>query len=256
MPEALNPTQRFSNRVENYIRFRPGYPAALVDLLEVECGLTNASIVADVGSGTGILAEMFLQKGYTVYGVEPNPEMRAAGERLLAKYARFHSVNGRAEATSLASHSVDLATAAQAFHWFDAAKARREFLRILKTGGSVALIWNDRETDAAPFLRAYENLLRRYSIDYQKINHRNVDENAIAKFFSPGAFSIKTFANFQHLDYTGLKGRLLSSSYIPTAGHINYQPMMKDLRQLFDKHHVDGHVTIEYTTRVYYGNLR
>jgi SAM-dependent methyltransferase len=256
MSETLNPIQRFSKRVENYIQFRPAYPAAVVDLLETERGLTNAAIVADVGSGTGILTEMFLKRGYTVYGVEPNAEMRAAAERLLAKYHRFHSVNGRAEATTLASHSIDLAAAAQAFHWFDAAKTRREFQRILKAGGSVALIWNDRATDTTPFLRAYENLLLRYSIDYQKINHKNVAEDAIAQFFSPGVFSTKTFANFQHLDFAGLKGRLLSSSYIPTEDHVAYQPMMTELRDVFDKHQVGGQVIIEYTTRVYYGKLQ
>lgn len=253
--DNLNPTQRFSNRVEDYIKYRPGYPAEIVELLKSECGLMEASIIADVGSGTGILSEMFLRKGYIVYGIEPNADMRAAGEKLLAKYDRFHSIDGHAEATNLENQTVDLVTAAQAFHWFDVQKARREFQRILKPDGCVALIWNDRETDTAPFLRAYEDLLLQYSIDYEKINHKNVDENAIGRFFNPNSFSTKTFANFQHLDFLGLKGRLLSSSYIPMEGHINYQPMMKDLQELFDPHQASGQVIIEYATRVFCGRL-
>jgi len=255
MDQNLTPTQRFSNRVENYIKYRPGYPADVIDLLVAECGLTESASVADIGSGTGILTEMFLKRGYTVHGIEPNPDMRAAGERLLANYEQFHSVSGTAEITHLESQSVVLVTAAQAFHWFDPEKARREFQRILKPKGWVALIWNDRETDTTAFLRNYENLLLRYSIDYEKINHRNVDENAIGRFFNPNSFFRRTFANLQHHDFIGLKGRLLSSSYIPTEGHGQYQPLMDELHTLFDQHQVDGRVTIEYITRVHYGRL-
>jgi ubiquinone/menaquinone biosynthesis C-methylase UbiE len=256
MDQDLNPTQRFSNRVENYIKFRPGYPAEIFELLKTECGLTPASVIADIGSGTGILSEMFLQNGNVVYGVEPNADMRAAGERLLAKYDKFHSVNGHAEETTLQARSVNLVTAAQAFHWFDPQKTRREFQRILKPEAWVALIWNDRETDTTPFLRAYEDLLLRYSLDYEKINHKNTDEKAIGRFFSPKSFSTGTVANVQHLDFSGLKGRLLSSSYIPAEGHAKYPPMIDDLLVLFDQYQENGQVIIEYVTRVYYGKLR
>ena len=155
-----SPTERFTSRVETYIKYRPTYPAAVIDLLRSECGLTADAIVADVGSGTGILSELVLKNGNEVIGVEPNQAMRLAAEHLLSSYPRFRSVEGSAEASTLPAASVDLITAGQAFHWFDATAARREFARILKPNGSVALIWNDRQLDSTEFLRGYEALLR------------------------------------------------------------------------------------------------
>src|SRR6266446_9260655 len=110
------PTERFSNRVENYIRYRPGYPKEIIELLKAECGLFPQSVVADAGSGTGLLAKLFLENGNLVFGIEPNREMRAAGERLLQAYPRFTSIAGTAEATTLPGQSVDFVTAGQAFH--------------------------------------------------------------------------------------------------------------------------------------------
>ena len=150
-----DPTQRFSNRVENYRRYRPGYPPAILDLLAAKCGLSQTSVAADVGSGTGILTKLLLKSGGRIFGVEPNPEMRAAGERDLNHHLNFTSVAGTAEATTLPDHSVDLITAGQAFHWFDRDKTRAEFLRILRPGGWVVLIWNDRNISDRPFFRAY-----------------------------------------------------------------------------------------------------
>lgn len=160
---TADPTERFSNRAEDYVRYRPGYPRAILPPLREDCGLAPESRIADVGSGTGLLGRVFLDDGETVYGVEPNAEMRAAGERSLRGYPRFHSVAASAEATSLAEASVDFIVAGQAFHWFDAQAARREFARILRPGGWVAVLWNERRTDATGFLRAYEALLRRFS---------------------------------------------------------------------------------------------
>ena len=165
---ATDPTRRFSSRVDNYIKYRPGYPSAVIDTLASECGLTEQLIVADVGSGTGILSELFLKHGNPVFGVEPNREMREAGERRLKQYPNFTSVNGTAEATTLPDRSMDFITAGQAFHWFDRIQTRKEFTRILKGGGWVALIWNDRHIDTSPFLCAYEDLLRQYGIDYAR----------------------------------------------------------------------------------------
>ena len=136
----VDPTQCFSNRVENYARFRPYYPQAVPELLKAECGLTSASVIADVGSGTGVLSEMFLERGNRVFGVEPNEEMRKAGERLLERYPNFTSVAGTAEDTKLVTPSVDFVVAGQTFHWFDAARSRGEFARILRAGGWVALV--------------------------------------------------------------------------------------------------------------------
>lgn len=251
----IDPTKRFSSRVENYIKYRPGYPPAVLDLLREQCGLTPASVVADVGSGTGILSELFLRNGNRVFAVEPNPEMRAAGERLLRDYPNFTSVDGTAEATTLPDRSVDFVTAGQAFHWFDPRRARAEFARILRPGGWVALIWNDRRIDSSPFLQAYEQLLRRYSLDYRTVDHKHIDAAVLRPFFGPAGYTLAAFANRQDFDYAGLAGRLMSSSYAPEAGHPNHRPMLEHLRAIFDAHQVDGAVAFEYETQVYYGHL-
>jgi SAM-dependent methyltransferase len=251
----IDPTKRFLNRVENYIKYRPGYPPEVITTLKDECGLTPASLVADIGSGTGILTELFLKNGNFVYAVEPNDEMRLAAERLLAGYRQFHSVTGRAEATTLTDQSVDFIVIGQAFHWFDRPKARFEFTRILHPGGWVMLIWNDRETQATAFLAAYEQLLQRYSIDYPKVDHRQVDQAALADFYGADGFNSKEFRHQQDFDFDGIRGRLLSSSYSPDAGHPHYKPMLRELRTIFQAHQVNGWLAFGYITRMYYGRL-
>ncbi|HYO90032.1 MAG TPA: class I SAM-dependent methyltransferase [Pyrinomonadaceae bacterium] len=250
-----NPTERFSTRVENYIKYRPGYPQAVLKLLEEECGLSRSSVIADVGSGTGILSEMFLKNGNTVFGVEPNREMREAGERLLGGYAGFRSVEGTAEETTLESGSVDFITAGQAFHWFDRARARREFLRVLKPQGWTAFLWNERKTDTTPFLVAYEKMLVEYGTDYETVNHTNIDDHVISEFFAPGRFRVKIFQTRQVFDFESLKGRLLSSSYVPDEGEPNYAPMLEELERIFQAHESGREVAFEYDTKIYYGQL-
>ena len=247
-------TRRFSSRVENYVKYRPGYPPAVVDLLAAECGLHAGSVVADVGSGTGLLTELFLKHDARAYGVEPNREMREAGERRLRGYPTFTSVDGTAEATSLPDRSVDFVTAGQAFHWFDHARARVEFARVLRPGGWVVLVWNERR-GATPFLAAYEQLLHEYAVDYAAINHRQVGAEAIGAFFAPGSYTKATFENRQVFDFDGLAGRLLSSSYAPEPGHPRHVPMLGELRAIFAAHQRDGSVAFEYDTEVYYGRL-
>ena len=249
------PTLRFSGRVENYVKYRPGYPSGVIETLAKECGLAKGSVVADIGSGTGILSELFLKNGNRVFGVEPNREMREAGERLLKKHPHFTSVDGTAEATTLPDHSMDFATAGQAFHWFDRERARQEFSRILRPNGWVVLIWNERLTNASPFLRAYEELLQRYGTDYVAVNHRNVNDTTIRAFFAPQTFALRKFENRQVFNFDGIKGRLSSSSYTPEPGHTNYHPMLDALRAIFDKYRVDGKVSFEYVTLMYFGHL-
>ena len=248
-------TQRFSSRVENYIKYRPGYPNEVVETLRNECGLTSDSIVADVGSGTGILTEMFLRNGNAVYGIEPNREMREAAERLLKEYPRFRSVAARAEETTLDDAGVDFVTAGQAFHWFDREKTRGEFSRILKPRGWVALIWNERVTTTTPFLVAYEQLLKDYSTDYEQVDHRRIDDHVIRDFFGSDRFRLNQFINVQVFDYEGVKGRLLSSSYAPENGHPNYEPMLAELERIFQTYQDEGRVVFEYVTQMYYGQL-
>ena len=254
MAVIIDSTKRFSSRVENYIKYRPGYSPAILDLLKEKCGLTGSSVVADVGSGTGILTELFLRNGNAIFGVEPNREMREAAERLLGKYPNFTSVSGTAEATMLKNQSVDFITASQAFHWFDREQSRREFLRILKSGGRAALIWNDRVL-TSPFAEAYEHLLRIYGTDYKDVNHKGINARVLVPFFGTNGYELASFPNRQVFDWEGLKGRLLSSSYAPEPGHPQYAPMLEALNALFARHETDGKVAFEYNTVVYYGQM-
>lgn len=251
---ASDATQRFSSRVENYVRYRPSYPQAVIDLLSKECGLRTDSIIADIAFGTGIFTKLLLENGNSVFGVEPNADMRMAGESFLSAYPRFISVAGAAEATTLADDSVDFVTAAQAAHWFDLKKARQEFIRITRAGGWAVLLWNERSVDSTPFLRAYEKLVLDFGTDYKEVRHERTTET-IHEFFSPTPFQSRVFDNHQEIDYAGLEGRLLSSSYTPSAGHANYQPMLARLQRIFNAHQANGRVVLEYKTRVYYAQL-
>lgn len=251
----VDPTQRFSSRVENYIKYRPGYPPAVLDLLERECGIGRGSVVADLGSGTGIFAAQLLDRGCTVLAVEPNLEMREAAERLLEKKPQFKSIAASAEATTIPNQCVDAITVAQAFHWFDRDRARAEFERILKPRGWIALIWNSRRVDTSPFLQAYERLLLTHGTDYAAVNHREISDEAIAEFFTPATVAKATFFNVQRFDYDGLEGRLLSSSYTPEEGDPRRAELRQALRAIFDAHQLDGVVDFEYDTEVYYGQL-
>ena len=252
---ASNATSRFSDRVENYIRYRPGYPLEALLALKSECGLSPQQAVADIASGTGIWTRMLLENGNPVFGVEPNPEMRQAGERLLARFPKFTSVTGSAEATTLPDQSVDFVTAAQAAHWFDRAGARRDFVRILKPGGWLVLLWNERLTDSTPFLRDYEQLLLTYGTDYEDVRHENTTD-AVNEFFDPSPFQARAFEMRQEFDYAGLEGRLLSSSYAPGQEHAKHELMLRELRTIFDQHIAAGRVSVDYKTRVYFGRLK
>ena len=248
-----DPTQRFTGRVENYARYRPSYPRAVLDLLETECGLTSASTVADVGSGTGILSELFLENGNRVFGVEPNKGMREAGERRLNRHPRFTSVAGTAEATTLEDGSVDLVAAGQAFHWFDPERARTEFARIVKPGGCVALVWNWRRKEETPFLAAYERLLKAYRTDRGEAETWRRGDKMAGAFFGPGAFEQATFDNEQVLDLDGFKGRLLSISYVPAEGEPGSEDLLRDVEEIFRRYQTSGSVRILYNTKIYYG---
>ncbi len=251
---APNATSRFSDRVENYIRYRPGYPAEVVNTLQQECGLTPHHVIADIASGTGIWTRMLLENGNQVFGVEPNVGMREAGENLLAGFSKFTSVDGKAEATTLPDARVDFVTAAQAAHWFDRPKARREFSRILKSGGWLVLIWNEREVDTTPFLRAYEELLLTYGTDYEDVRHERTTDS-VNEFFDPAPCQERVFPMRQDFDYVALEGRLLSSSYAPGPGHLKHAPMLNALHRIFDQHAENGLVKFNYKTRVYFGQI-
>lgn len=246
--------ERFSNRVENYVKYRPGYPTAILRLFRNEMNLDVSSVIADIGSGTGISSKLFLENDNEVYGVEPNAAMRSAAEDFLASFPKFLSTDGTAENTSLPERSVDFVIAAQAFHWFDQAKTRAEFRRILKPCGSIALIWNERQLDTTEFLRAYENFLLKFANDYTKVRHDNVNEEILSGFFDSD-FRRETFQNEQVLDFEGLKGRVLSSSYMPSEASENFEPMVAELQALFAKHSENGKIKVLYDTNIFYSKV-
>lgn len=255
MPVPANATRRFSDRVADYLRFRPDYPPALLAWLQRECGLGAHSRVADVGAGTGISSALLLAAGSRVTAIEPNAAMRAAAIAALGDQPRFRAVDGRADATTLAAASVDLVTAAQAFHWFDRSAARREFRRILRPHGRVAIWWNSRRLAGTPFLTGYEALLQDYGIDYAQVAARYADDASMRDWFGAGLIGSARFEHHQHLDFEGLRGRLLSSSYVPKADHPAHAPMLRALRGLFDATAVDGRVDFAYDTRVFAGTV-
>jgi SAM-dependent methyltransferase len=252
---ATNSTTRFSDRVEDYIRYRPHYPVEILDILAAKCSLSPESVIADVGSGTGILSRLFLENGNPVVGIEPNKEMREAGERLLSEYGRFTSLDARAESTRLPPQSMDFVIAGQAFHWFEASAAQKEFKRILKEDGCVVLIWNDRRVDSSPFLREYEAFLQRFAIDYAQINHRNTQHPEVLAQFFGAPYAEVVLENQQRFGIEGLLGRIHSSSYMPGPSHPQFAEMEAAARALFATHATGNQVTLEYDTRVYFGRL-
>ena len=256
MAEQLrDPKARFSDRVDDYIKYRPRYGPEVVEALVNACGLTPGAVIADVGIGTGFSAEPFLQNGNRVVGIEPNREMREAGESYLAKYRNFEMREGSAERTGLPGQSIEFVLAGQAFHWFAREQARTEFARILKPGGWCVLIWHDRSIDASPFLRAYEEFLHRYAIDYQQVVHRKVANFEVLRaFFTPCVVKLISLPAEQRFDFDGLRGRLLSSSYVPREGP-KASAMLDELPELFAAHQEDGHIVLQYQTKIFYGHL-
>ncbi|MHA1841287.1 MAG: class I SAM-dependent methyltransferase [Candidatus Heimdallarchaeota archaeon] len=250
-----DPTKRFSDRVDNYLKYRPRYPQELLSFLLKEKIIQETSILADIGSGTGFFSELLLESGCQVFAVEPNKEMREAAEELLKGQTSFTSVDGTAEATTLKDKSVDFLAVAQAFHWFDREKTREEFLRILKHNGYLVLVWNNRIKEDIPFQVGYNDLLIKYCPGHDKTNHYKITFDQIAEFY--GGTDVKIFrcTNQQILDFEGLKGRLFSSSYTPKENEPNYQPLLSALKELFDKYQVNGKVTMEYKTKMHYGKM-
>jgi SAM-dependent methyltransferase len=255
---SAEPASRFTGRAENYVRFRPGYPDAVIELLRAEAGWSEQAAVADIGAGTGISSELFLRHGNRVWAVEPNAEMRAQAETLCERYPQLEIVEGTAEATTLPDRSADFVVAATAFHWFNADACRPEFLRILKPQSQTVLFWNVRESETSPFLKAYEDLLMRFGTDYKARwgNERKDIDGRIARFFGGSGCYRASFPNPQRLDLDALKGRLMSASYAPQPSDPNHTPMMEELGRIFIRFAENGLVTIENQTMVYWGRLQ
>ena len=243
-------TKRFSDRVKDYIKYRPNYPAEVAYILERETKLNITKKIADIGSGTGISSLLFLKRNYEVIGVEPNKEMRNAAEQMLSEFKKFESVEGTAENTNLPDKSVDLIFSGQAFHWFDKEKSKIEFNRILKDNGNIVLVWNSRSSKS-DFQKEYEKALFDNIEEYKFVNHRNINESEISNFFFPKAMHKIFIDNKQVLDLQGLKGRLLSSSYCPKSGE-QFNNLMKEIERIFDKYQVNNKIEFEYETQIYW----
>lgn len=248
------PTERFSDRVENYVKYRPSYPPEVLQLFRNKMFLQTSSVIADIGSGTGISAKIFLENGNEVFGIEPNEAMRKASEVFLEEFSAFHAVDGTAENTKLNNQSVDFIIAAQAFHWFDKEKTRVEFERILRPNGYVVLFWNERQTDSNEFLSEYEKFLLKFGTDYKEVRHEQVTNEIISDFFQV-EFREESFLNSQTFDFTGLKGRVLSSSYMPSESHPIYNEMEKELNELFTRYEKNGIIKVLYDTKVFYSQF-
>lgn len=251
----MDNTKRFSNRAENYVKFRPSYPSEAINYLYTNIGINKDSIIADIGSGTGIFTKLILTQKNKVYAVEPNKEMREAAENMLSKYKNFISVNGTAENTTLTSSSVDFVVSAQAFHWFDGLKAKKEFSRILHPNGKVILVWNRRIKEGNPLFIDYEQLLVHYGKDYKKISVENTRNTKLEEIFQ-NTYDTRMFPNNQCLNFDQLKGRLLSLSCAPLPGDDDYEPMIKELKDIFDKYNNNGFVSFQYQTIIYWGSIR
>lgn len=248
------PTERFTNTVKDYIKYRPSYPDAVLSFLVKECHLTKESLVADMGSGTGLLTQLFLAFGMTVYGVEPNDAMREAGKTFLKDFPTFYSIKATAEQSTLPPHFFDLITAGTAFHWFDPVKAKQEFIRILKQEGYVALIWNVRD-ETFPLMKEYEALINEFGTDFKTSNASQFDHSVQEDFFLPHTIKIQSFPNKQCFDWQGLQGRLLSTSYAERPGDLRFEEMMKALKKIFVKYQLNNKIDFIYQTKVYCGQL-
>lgn len=235
-------------------QFRPSYPDEAIDTLVASCGLDRGAKVADIGSGTGIFAQLLVDRGLEVSGVEPNAQMRSAAEQSLEHEKGFHSVNGTAEKTTLQDSSVQAVTAAQAFHWFDLEPTKIEMRRILRPGGKIALAWNQRDT-RTEFQHEYANLLRKYVENYDALVHTRVNDNVLVDFFDGSAPEKFSFVNGQLLDYEGLLGRMQSSSYAPQPGQSAYSQITDDLTSLFENHQQNGKISFDYETQLYIGSF-
>jgi ubiquinone/menaquinone biosynthesis C-methylase UbiE len=231
--------ERFTGRVDVYEKYRLRYPAAVVDVLRERCGLKQNDLVADIGAGTGMLAEILLEAGNRVVAIEPNAEMRAACERLALRFDDLRVLDAAAEATGLEDASVDLVTVGRAFHWFDQARALKEFARVLKPGGWVALVSNRRDREATAAGREYEQILLEHGMDYAKVRGGYRSFEGLKPYGDGETFEVK-MPGEARLTLEEFLGQTQSLSVVPMPGHAKYHGMQRALREFFAKWSEDG----------------
>ena len=249
--EAFKPKARFSNVVDDYNKYRPDYPKHIIDILKMNCDLKKDSVIADIGSGTGIFTKMVLDNGNAVYGVEPNDNMRRKSEEILTGYNNFTPLKGDAEETTLETNSIDFITVAQAFHWFDTDIAIPEFYRVLKDSGFIVLIWNERITNENELMKGYDTLLRKYCKDYKATDHKHFKYERLKELFSGKSITLYMVENSQTMDIDAFIGRLKSCSYCPLPDQKVYKPLMEAMEQMFNTYQKDNQLTFEYETFLY-----
>ncbi|MDE3170148.1 MAG: class I SAM-dependent methyltransferase [Acidobacteriota bacterium] len=251
----VNPTGRFSGRAEVYRRYRSRYPREIIPLLREKCGLTPESIVADIGAGTGMLAELFLENGNVVYAIEPNADMRAACEDLTGQFSSLTCIDGTAEDTHLPNHSIDLIAVGRAFHWFDHEKCRPEFKRILRPDGWIVLAGLGPRRGKEPVQDEYQQILREHGIDYSRLRDRYNVKEAVRPFFKGGTLYQAEFPGFEELTYEGLEGHTISLSVTPQPNHPGFPAMQDALKKYFEKFERNGKLRLPTNCHVYMGQL-
>ena len=250
--QAGGATGAFSTKAADYAAARPRYPAAVFEHLRESRILFPAVQIADIAAGTGLFTGQLLYRGYSVTAVEPNAPMLAAADVSLGKYRKYRSIAASAEATTLADASIDLITAAQAFHWFDVEAVRREWLRVLKPDGHVVLVWNTRPlTD--PLQKALDDLLGEFGGNKQAALDRQQDLSKVPSFFAEDSFEMFELAHTQQLDRDGLISLALSRSAMPDRGTPEGERAVQKLWELFDTHASNGKVSVPYRTVAFIG---
>jgi ubiquinone/menaquinone biosynthesis C-methylase UbiE len=245
-------TQRFTGRAESYSKYRPSYPIQILDIFEKEAKFDSTKVVADIGSGTGILSRLFLENGNKVFGVEPNDDMRRLAELNLEEFQKFESIKGTAENTGLEDESVDLIAVAQALHWFDPEKSWREFRRIAKHGCYLCVLYNDRKKDdPSGITHEYEEIIQKYARNKPKLER--IEDDILSQFFKEWSFKKFSLPNKQILEFEGFLGRVSSASYMPRPSDLEFSAVERELKDVFDKHHKDSKITLSYDTNIFLG---
>jgi ubiquinone/menaquinone biosynthesis C-methylase UbiE len=248
-------TERFTGRVEDYERYRLRYPPMVMEILVSRCGLQREHLIADVGAGTGMLAELFLEHGNAVVAVEPNDEMRAACERLASAWPGLTVKRGTAESTALGDASVDFVAVGRAFHWFDHEKTAAEFRRILRPRGWVILASNSRVRDESSISKAYERVLSEHGTDYAANRERYEIAPKVDAFFTGGEVFREEIYGEQRLTLEELVGQTQSLSVTPVPGHPKYEGMQSALRKFFDDWANDGVLVMKVVCRLICGKF-
>lgn len=245
--------ENFTGKADLYSMFRPSYPNEYINYLHSENYLSEGSVIADIGSGTGILTKLLLEKKLNVLAIEPNNDMRGIAEKNLWVYDQYKSINATAENTSLKNNSVDLITVAQAFHWFDKEKFRLECKRILKENSKVSLVWNSKDV-LSPLMIELQEICKETCPKFKGFSGGIEDTpDVYNQFLKNGIYEMMVYRNDLEMDLEGFLGRNLSSSFSPLREEKEFEPYRTALTNLFYKNGLNGKIIYPYITKSYLG---